>query len=144
MLDRHQLAEFLSEYWTRKAFLARVSDDDFRSLKGEFADFDAKALIRGHQGPIASVWFEDTAGHVQAVDMPAADALKFYEAGMTIFLPDVKTSTVERWNGELARSPGRPPCNFSSSLFISKRGNVSGCHFDHLENSTVQLRGELP
>lgn|GEM_PF-1838418 len=141
MLDQHQLEKFLGEHWTRRIFLSRISEEDFHLLQKELANFDPAAIIRGHQGNVASVWLEDLEGHTQAVDMSPSDALKFYEAGMTVFLPDVKTPTVERWHEELARSLNRPPLNFLSSLFISKNGNVSGCHFDHIENFTVQLRG---
>lgn len=141
MLDKPQLEEFLRDYWTRKTFLARLSEEDFRSLKQELAGFDPVTLISEHKGEVASVWFEDGDGHAQAVDMSPADALKFYQAGMTVFLPDVKTPTIARWQVELARPLARPPRNFLTSLFISKNGNVSGCHFDHIENFTVQLRG---
>lgn len=118
-----------------------MSRVDLDSLAKEFAGFDPAAIIHSHKGNLASVWFEDKEGHAQAVDMPPADALKFYEAGLTVFLPDVTSPTIERWHDELVRSLDRPPRNFLTSLFLSKNGNISGCHFDHIENFTVQLCG---
>lgn len=142
MLSPHQSERFLQEYWSQEVFIDSISSDDFDALRSELSQFDAISLIRSHTGPVASVWFEDSNGYAQAVDMTPAEAAKFYDAGMTVFLPDISTPTVERWRAELATTLSRPPRMFLCSLFLSKGGNVTGCHFDHIENFTVQLRGE--
>jgi 50S ribosomal protein L16 3-hydroxylase len=140
MFDERQLEEFLRDCWMRKHFLAHLDEAECRALNEELAELDPIALISQHKGEV-SVWFEDMQGRSQVVDLPPADALKFFEAGMTIFLPEISTPTISRWHDRLAQSLARPPRNFLSSLFISRAGNVSACHFDHLESFTIQLSG---
>lgn len=141
MFDERRLEEFLRDCWMRRHFLAHLDEAEFRTLKEELAELDPITLISQHKGELVSVWFEDREGRSQAVDLAPPDALKFYEAGMTIFLPDVSTPIINRWHTRLAQSLARPPRNFLSSLFISRQGNVSACHFDHLESFTIQLSG---
>ena len=102
--------------------------------------FEVEALIRRQSGPV-SVWFEDKNGHAQAVDMAPVDAAKFHRAGFTVFLPDVATPTIREWQQVLGQVLGRPTSTFLCSLFSSSAKNVTGCHFDHIENFTVQLTG---
>jgi 50S ribosomal protein L16 3-hydroxylase len=141
MFDERQLEEFLRDCWMRRHFLAHLDEAEFRALKEELAELDPITLISQHKDEVVSVWFEDMQGRTQAVDLSPPDALKFYEAGMTIFLPNVSTPTINRWQIQMAHSLARPPRNFLSSLFISREGNVSACHFDHLESFTIQLSG---
>lgn len=140
MLDASELEQFIRDHWARRTYLTRVSQHDFQALQEELAGFDVEALA--HRNSQVSVWFEDPAGRLQAVDMPPGDAIKFYNAGMTVFLPDIKTPTIERWHATLAGRLGRHRGRFLCSIFASKRGNVTGCHFDHIENFTIQLRGD--
>jgi len=140
MLDAPELEQFIRDHWARRIYLTRISQREFQALEEDLAGFDVEALA--HRNSQVSVWFEDPNGRLQAVDMPPGDAIKFYNAGMTVFLPDVEAPTIQRWQAALAGRLGRHRGRFLSSVFASKRGNVTGCHFDHIDNFTIQLRGD--
>jgi 50S ribosomal protein L16 3-hydroxylase len=140
MIEENMLESFIRDRWMRAPWNARVSAAAFDVLRSELASFDVEALIRRQSGPV-SVWFEDKAGNAQAVDVPAGDAVKFHRAGFTVFLPDVATDTVRDWQSMLGKALGRPPSTFLCSLFSSSGRNVTACHFDQIDNLTVQLSG---
>lgn len=140
IVEADMLESFIRDHWMRAPWNARVSGAAFETLRSELACFDVEALIRRQSGPV-SVWFEDKAGNAQAVDMPASDAVKFHRSGFTVFLPDVATETVRGWQSTLGKALGRPSATFLCSLFSSSRSNVTACHFDQIDNFTVQLSG---
>jgi hypothetical protein len=140
MLQNDELERFVRDYWMREAFAGEVSKADFAALREEFAGFEPRAMLEQHQGE-ASVWFASREGHSQAVDVSPTDAIKFFNAGMTVFLPVVRSPTIERWGNALSTRLARFQGKVGASIFLARKGWRTGCHFDHIENFTVQLRG---
>jgi len=140
MIDKATVDLLLAEYWSRECFCARLPDQWLATLREELDDFEPTRLIARHKGE-ASVWFEDRDNRQQIVDMPPDKALAFYQAGMTVFLADFETPSLRDWRVDLSRRLRLHPEGYITGLFLTGKHNVTACHFDHIENFTLQLRG---
>lgn len=140
MISPDAMQTFLQNHWRTSCFRTEITGTTLETLRHELYDFEPHELISHHKG-LASVWFEDEAKQHQAVDLAPDEALKFYRAGMTVFLPEVASKTLSEWQLEMAHKVGFHSKSKICGAFLSRRGSSTGCHFDHIENFTIQLRG---
>jgi 50S ribosomal protein L16 3-hydroxylase len=134
------MARFARQAWGQAMYVDRIADDDLAALRRELRDFDIRALIASAAGPV-SLWFNDLQGHLRSADVPPHDAINFYAAGHTVYMPGVTSPLIEVWRAAMAAQLGRHPRNYLCSLFASQPNHRTGAHFDELENFTIQLAG---
>ncbi len=135
------MGEFCSRHWGKAPFVGTISDDQLAALAEELSGFDVPSLIAAHSSKV-SIWFDDMDGRFQAVDLAPKDARRLYSAGHSAYLPDISTPSLDEWRDVISQALGRHQTNYLCSLFASHPGNMTACHFDHIENFTIQLRGK--
>jgi ribosomal protein L16 Arg81 hydroxylase len=140
LLSKIELEEFVQRYWTKKHFYTSVHGDIVQSLRKELCNFEVENILKRELRKV-SVWFESKDGSFQIVEMDSSSAYKFYKAGLTIFIPEINSVTIDKLHLNLGKQLGRAQENKLCSLFASQEGAGTGCHFDQLENFTIQLKG---
>jgi 50S ribosomal protein L16 3-hydroxylase len=118
----------------------RVSDDTLKRLREELENFDVQRIAESIGGSIA-VWFDkDGDGQIRSVELPADDAMEFYKAGFQVYIRGVDSPTLTKWRRSFHEQSGLGD-HFTCDLFATRNPHVAACHFDHVENFTLQLVG---
>jgi len=132
--------EFRRSYWGRTHVHRKLPLPAIRMFEQELLGFDVTALVQ--RVGVADVWFRSLEdAHRQVSSVSAKDALAFYDAGHTLYLHGAATPALAEWHRRLADELGHPADRLTFSLFAGKKTAGTRCHFDSLENFTIQLRG---
>ena len=140
LLDPLDLQRFRDEYWHRRHYAARAKQGLVKQLSKELEGFDVHRLLQRHSGPVQT-WSKTTRGAFAAAEVTASAASAAYDAGVTLYLHQLDVPALTQWQRRLARELGHSQEDVTCSVFAAKQGAGTRCHFDSLENFTVQLQG---
>lgn len=132
--------EFREAYWRKRYYVARSRRGLLRALARELEDFDVEALLRGRT-EMVQAWFGTSRGGFRAEEMSPTEGYGAYEAGATLYCRVEHTTALHAWQRRLARELGHCREGLTCSVFAARRGAGTTCHYDALENFTIQLRG---
>jgi 50S ribosomal protein L16 3-hydroxylase len=104
----------------------------------DFDDFDLRKLV--HECREVVVCFESTQKEFRSISARPDEALKLYEAGMTLYF-DVLRDSGRAWSGAVAEGLGLRPERLHCSVFASRTGGGLQNHFDAGEGFNLQIRG---
>jgi hypothetical protein len=111
-----------------------------RALARELENFDVVSLLNRHADDV-QVWFGTRRGGFRAVPMSAVAAHAALEAGATVYFRLTGVPTLNRWQRHIAAALGHRREGLTCSLFAAHLGAGTQCHYDALENFTIQLQG---
>jgi hypothetical protein len=134
------LKQFREEYWQRRHYVARSPRGLLQALATELEGFDVQRLLERQTASIQA-WFSTLEGEFRAVEVSRAAGTAAFEAGATLYLPQTGVPALMAWQKRLARDLGHSQASLTCSVFAARRGAGTRCHFDTLENFTIQLRG---
>lgn len=98
-------------------------------------------LMELAQEPVRVMFTTDT-GDYRTLQETRKGAYDLYCAGMTLYFDLLPTLEEARdWKEVLAETVGQQPYTVLTSIFVSRKGRLTECHFDSNDNFTVQLRG---
>src|SRR5262249_9568345 len=135
-----RVKQFCEEYWRQRYYIARSPRGLLRALAKELEDFDVYRLLDRHSG-LVQAWFSTIEGEFRATEIPKAAGYAAYDAGVTLYLRQDAAPALTEWQRRLARELGHSQAALTCSVFAARRGAGTRCHFDTLENFTIQLRG---
>lgn len=133
-------ARFFERHWQQQHYVARAGQALVGKLANELEGFDLHRLLDQH-ADLVQAWFGTAGGAYRSATISTTAAHAAYESGVTLYLHRLRISAVAKWQQRLARELGHAPTLVTCSLFAAKRGAGTRCHFDSLENFTVQLQG---
>jgi hypothetical protein len=140
LFGKREADSFVARRWGQMYVHRPVAATVRRLFERELLGLDVEALVR--RAGRADVWFCDLDGtHRQATAVASDDAIGFHDAGHTLYLHDAQTPALGRWHRALAVELGHAADRTTFSLFAGRRTAGTRCHFDSLENITIQLRG---
>lgn len=131
---------FFDRYWQQQHYVAHAGKALVGRLADELEGFDFHRLLDRHTG-LVQAWFGAADGAYRSATISTAAAHAAYESGVTLYLHRMCIPAVSEWQQRLARELGHSPAMVTCSIFAAKRGAGTRCHFDNLENFTVQLQG---
>lgn len=111
-----------------------------RELAKELEDFNVYQFLGRHSGSVQA-WFTTVEGAFRAAEIPKTAGYAAYDAGVTLYLRQTEAPALAEWQQLLARELGHSRGSLTCSVFVAKRGAGTRCHFDTLENFTIQLQG---
>jgi len=133
-------AKFFKTHWGRRHLTAKLAPRFRAALAAELCIDDIEKLFSHSKKTMA--WFESLEGDYHSMDVPSArNALDLYMAGMTLYLADMATPLIMEWHQRLAAEIGHSGQRITFSVFAARRSGRTRCHYDNLENFTIQLRG---
>jgi 50S ribosomal protein L16 3-hydroxylase len=130
---------FFERYWQTLPYVTRAKRTLLRQLAGELEDFEIHRLLERHSGTVQA-WFSE-AGEFRSEKLSISAAHAAYEDGVTLYLHQLNVANIARWQKRLAQELGHFAKILNCSIFAAKCGAGTRCHFDSLENITIQLRG---
>jgi 50S ribosomal protein L16 3-hydroxylase len=87
------------------------------------------------------VWYRDLGGIQRGIEVAPDEALRLFEAGMTLYFHLEQTHPKMRaWRDTIAVELGVPP-NGRISIFAARKSGATSNHFDANHNFTLQLFG---
>jgi ribosomal protein L16 Arg81 hydroxylase len=132
--------QFREQFWQQRHYVARARRNLLAQLAKELEDFNVDRLLVHHSG-VVQAWVSTPEGGFNAAEIPREAGPVAYEAGATLYLRLIDVPALAEWQRRLARELGHSPQGLTCSIFAAKRGSGTRCHFDTLENFTIQLRG---
>jgi hypothetical protein len=132
---------FLSSYWQKMPVAGRIRGDLFEELRAAFGDLSIPVLLNKGLS-VASIRWEDPSGGYMSQDAPSSEARAHFEAGRTVFIPDLDVPPVVNWHSEIGNYLGAHKSKQLLALFIAPSAAMTSWHFDQIENFTVQLVGK--
>jgi len=140
LLQPLNVKRFQEQYWRQRHYVSRARGKLVQKLAKELEDFNVYGLLEHHSGPVQA-WFTTVEGGFRAAEIPRMAGQAAYDAGVTLYLRLIDVPAIAEWQLRLARELGHSPEGLTCSVFAGKRGASTRCHFDTLENFTIQLQG---
>jgi ribosomal protein L16 Arg81 hydroxylase len=134
------LRQFRQQFWHQHHYVARARRNLLVQLARELEDFDVERLLARHSG-VVQAWVSTPERGFNAAEIPREAGPVAYDAGATLYLRLIDVPALAGWQSRLARELGHSPQGLTCSVFAAKRGAGTRCHFDTLENFTIQLQG---
>jgi 50S ribosomal protein L16 3-hydroxylase len=131
----------LAEYWAKRCFASHEPAERLPADLRELCQLQLPQLLALAEGPVL-VMYATRAGAYRSSEVAPAQALGFYQAGMTLYFHlDKRRPEIHRWLQALAADLRQPVDALRFSVFATDRGGITQCHFDINHNFTLQVRG---
>ena len=136
-------ATFCEEYWPLRYFGSHGPPERLAGLCDLAELRDIESLLQVHRGRTRVV-FTNSGGRYRETEVSPQQALRLYEAGMTVCLSEVElaSASIAAWLLALARDLALPARAVQCNAYASPQDKGFAKHCDDHEVFVVQIRGE--
>jgi len=131
-------AAFFGRHWGARHLAVHADAARLAGIAARVESWDIERLVRALDRPVLA-WFETLEGEFRSMTVRPAEAIDVYRAGMTLYVQHVPS--LDGLAHRLADDLGVPASRVGCSVFASRRGRGTRCHFDKNENFTLQISG---